>query len=168
MRLRGWLVVGIFFIAASGCARMGGSPAEANWTTTPAGTNRAVISGDEALELYGVMPRLLPEDITPAVQDESWFPTDAWVSASVLPYDDAAPIRILPVYSDPTLDVGGIWLGDLAEAAQVRLLGVDQAGRACYVAGNATQGWDVEGWVACNRILFERPTQAPIVEGLGR
>ena len=124
------------------------------------GETTFVVSGDEVLSLYGITPDPSPVP-TPTVLDQTWFPRSAWVTASVLPYEDQAPIRILPVYSDPTLDLNGTWLGDLPEGERVDLLSVDPSGRSCYVAGEAAQGWSVEGWVACNRLSFEEPTAVP-------
>lgn len=116
--------------------------------------------GEEALLLFGITPDPVAA-ATPTVYDQPWFPMYVWVSASVLPYEDGAPIRILPVYSDPTLDLSGTWLGDLEEGTRVTLYGVDQVGHACYMGGRVIQGWEIEGWVACNRLLFEEPTRVP-------
>jgi hypothetical protein len=157
--LRILLLAGIAAVVATGC---GGPTTDAARVATSAGSTGSseVISGEDALRLYGITsePKLEP---TPTVLDPSWFPREVWVSASVLPYDDGAPIRILPVYSDAGLDVTGTWLGDLEAGEKAFLKGVDQAGRSCFVSGQAAQGWDLEGWVACNRILLSKPTALP-------
>jgi len=84
-----------------------------------------------------------------------------WVSASILPFDDPDPIVVLPVYVDSELGVSSTWVGDLEAGSSVMLLAVHADGRACYTEGKSLQGWTVEGWVACNRLLFSEPT--PIV-----
>jgi hypothetical protein len=84
-----------------------------------------------------------------------------WVSASILPYDDPDPILVLPVYADSELGVLSTWVGDLEVGSSVMLLSVHPDSRSCYIEGKAFQGWEVEGWVACNRLIFHEPT--PIV-----
>ena len=84
-----------------------------------------------------------------------------WVSASILLYDDPDPIVILPVYADSELGVLRTWVGDLEAGSSVMLLSVHPDGRACFAKGRAIQGWDIQGWVVCNRLLFYEPT--PIV-----
>ncbi len=154
------LIIALLFLTA-GCRGGLGLEPNPGMTDVASDATTRVISGDEALSMYGIDPNRPEQTGTPTVTAEAWFPTDAWVSASVLPYDDPEPIRYLPAYSEPSLDVGGTWLGDLPEASRVRLVAVDQSGRACFVVGDAVQGWEVEGWVACNRLLFERPTVVP-------
>jgi hypothetical protein len=155
-RVKASIFVGIVAVVTASCSPVDGTSAGleggADKRETP-----VVVSGEQALSLYGITPDP-PFVPTPTVLDQTWFPRSAWVSASVLPYEDQAPIRILPVYSDPDLDVGGTWLGDLPEGEKVDILSVDPAGRSCYVVGEAAQGWLVEGWVACNRLLHEEPT----------
>ncbi len=97
---------------------------------------------------------------TSSTQD-AWFPMHVWVSASILPYDDPDPILVLQVYADSELGVSSTWMGDLEAGSSVKLLSVHADGRTCFVNGNALQRWTVEGWVACNRLLFSEPT--PIV-----
>ena len=155
------LVIGLLLLASSGCAGIDLGENLAGGTVMPTGGGPSVISGDDALRLYGITPGSATAPVTPTSDGGPWFPRAAWVTASVLPYDGESPIRILPVYSDPTLDVGGTWLGDLVEGDTVELLGVDQVGRACFVEGESSQEWGVEGWVACNRLLFEKPIVVP-------
>lgn len=152
-------MTGVVAVVVSGC---GGPTTDLAPVDNAAGSTGSpeVVSGEDALRLYGITSEPKPEP-TPTVLDPSWFPREAWVSASVLPYDDGAPIRILPVYSDPSLDVAGTWLGDLETGEMILLKGVDQTGRSCFVAGRAAQGWDLEGWVACNRLVLKEPTAAP-------
>lgn len=150
---------GVFVLALSACASADQLGADDSRGAAP-GSSPQVVSGEEALSLYGITPGPSAES-TPTVTAEAWFPRQVWVSASVLPYDDTSPIRILPVYSDPELDRTGTWLGDLPEGASVTLRIVDATGRACLVDGAAAQGWQVRGWVACNRILFFEPTLVP-------
>jgi hypothetical protein len=127
-------------------------------TAAPAGR---IISGEEALRLYGIgiQPEVEGEGVfaTP----EPWFPMEVWVSASVLPYEDPDPIYILPVYADSELGVQSTWVGDLKAGKSVMLLSVHPDGHACFVEGSAVQGWSIKGWVACNRLLFAEPT--PVV-----
>ena len=80
------------------------------------------------------------------------------MSASILPFDDPDPILVLPVYADSELGVLSTWVGDLEAGSIVILLSVHADGRACHIEGKAFQGWEVEGWVACNRLLFSEPT----------
>jgi len=117
-----------------------------------------VISGEEALRLYGIEPWTEVGTEEPNSTSEPWFPMQVWVSASVLPYDDPDPIVVLPVYADNELGVSSTWVGDLEAGSAVMLLSVDADGRACFIEGQALQGWEVRGWVACNRLLFEEPT----------
>ena len=58
-------------------------------------------------------------------------------------------------------------LGDSEVGSSVRLLSVHPDGRACFIEGNAVQGWEVEGWVACNRLLFDEPTPVAEVDADG-
>ena len=81
--------------------------------------------------------------------------------ASILPYEDPDPILVLPVYADSELGVSSTWVGDLDAGLSVMLLSIHADGRTCYIEGKALQGWEVEGWVACNRLLFSEP--APLV-----
>ena len=80
---------------------------------------------------------------------------------SILPFDDPDPIVVLPVYADSELGVFSTWVGDLEAGSSVMLLSVHPDGRSCFVEGRAIQGWDIQGWVACNRLIFHEPT--PIV-----
>ena len=161
LKTRFGLVIWLLLLAGSGCASIGNGEILAGGTVVPTGGGPSVISGDDALRLYGLTPGAMAAPVTPTSDGGPWFPRAAWVTASVLPYDGESPIRILPVYSDPTLDVGGTWLGDLVEGSRANLLGVDQGGRACLVEGESSQGWGMKGWVACNRLLFEQPTAVP-------
>lgn len=117
----------------------------------PSGEGR-VITGQEALELYGIAssPTPGPPTATPQV----WFPARAWVEPSVLPYDPNETINFLPMFSSTELDDGGIWMGDLTAGQEVILHGVSADGRVCLVEGQAQQGWSTKGWVSCNRLRF--------------
>ena len=126
-----------------------------------------LISGEEALRLYGLTPDGEAMVSTTTADPEPWFPRDVWVAASVLPYDDPAPILSLPVYADAELGVFSTWVGDLPAGSAVTLLSVHADGRACFVEGQTMQGWDVRGWVACNRLLLENPGETMNVEGDG-
>jgi len=114
-----------------------------------------VISGEEALRLYGIDAETEVDPYEFRATPEPWFPMQVWVSASVLPYDDQDPILVLPVYADSELGVQSTWVGDLEAGTSVMLLSVHPDGRSCYVEGAALQGWEVEGWVACNRLVFK-------------
>lgn len=127
----------------------------------------SVISGEDALRLYDITPVEVVSPETPTPSPEPWFPMRVWVTASVLPYDDPDPIRTLPVYADHELGVSSTWVGDLAAESEVTLWSVHADGRACFVEGHVIQGWEVRGWVACNRLVFEKPTEAIGSEGDG-
>lgn len=118
-----------------------------------------VISGEEALRLYGIEAKVEDEPEQYWTTLEPWFPMEVWVSASVLPYEDPDPIMVLPVYADSELGVQSTWVGDLEAGTSVMLLSVHPDGRSCYVEGVALQGWEVEGWVACNRLRIKEPTR---------
>jgi len=116
-----------------------------------------VISGEEALELYGIgdSPTPGPATATPQI----WFPARAWVVPSILPYDPSETINFLPMYSslalgDPGKSDPGIWLGDLETGQEVVLHGITQDGLACLVEGTTIQGWEAKGWVSCSRLEF--------------
>jgi len=72
-----------------------------------------VISGEEALRLYGIEPGVEVGPAEPSSTQEPWFPMQVWVSASILPYDDPDPILVLPVYADSELGALSTWVGDL-------------------------------------------------------
>lgn len=152
-------LTGIAVVVVSGCGEPTSDGARVNdvagLTDSP-----EVVSGEDALRLYGIASEPKPEP-TPTVLEPVWFPREVWVSASVLPYEDGAPIRILPVYSDPGLDVSGTWLGDLEAGESAMLMGINLAGRSCFVEASSVQGWAVDGWVACNRLRFVEPTSVP-------
>ena len=69
--------------------------------------------------------------------------------------------RPLFSYLDLKMVVSSTWVGDLEAGSSVMLLSVHPDGRACFAKGRAIQGWDIQGWVVCNRLLFYEPT--PIV-----
>ncbi|MCJ7825575.1 MAG: hypothetical protein MUP44_11800, partial [Anaerolineales bacterium] len=104
-----------------------------------------VISGEEALRLYGIEPGVEVGPVEPSSTQEPWFPMQVWVSASILPYDDPDPILVLPVYADSELGVSSTWVGDLDAGLSVMLLSIHADGRTCYIEGKALQGWEVEG-----------------------
>ncbi len=120
-----------------------------------------VISGEEALRLYGIESGVEIDPGEPNSTQEPWFPMQVWVSASTLPYDDPDPILVLPVYEDSELGVSSTWVGELEAGSSVMLLSVHADSRLCFVEGRAIQDWDIQGWVVCNRLLFSEPT--PIV-----
>jgi hypothetical protein len=90
-----------------------------------------------------------------------WPPIEVWSTTTAPPYADSEPIRTLSVYSDEDLELGGYWLGDLREGDQVTLRTVSPGGYSCFVEGQAVQGWEVEGWTMCSRLLFFEPTVVP-------
>jgi len=71
-----------------------------------------------------------------------------------IPYDPDETITILPMFTRPSLNDGGTWLGDLEAGTEVVLHGVDAERMACLVEGTTLQGWSTMGWVACNRLRF--------------
>ena len=139
-----------------GCSLFGegtdetGAPADDLQTAN--GTPRE-ISGQEALELYGVAT----EDqatIHPTSTPLYFFPAPAWVLPNEIPYDPDETITILPMFTRPSLNDGGTWLGDLEAGTEVVLQGVNADRTACLVEGVTVQGWSTMGWVACNRLHF--------------
>jgi hypothetical protein len=156
-----------FAVAAAwtvaGCASNGlipepeGSPSQSTAVSPAAPGGGQVITGTEALELYGVdvnhPPTPRPATATPQI----WFPARAWVEPSVLPYDPNETINFLPMFSRPELDSEGTWLGDLEAGREVILQAVSEDGTVCLVEGTALQGWTTKGWVACNRLRFTEP-----------
>jgi len=66
------------------------------------------------------------------------------------------------VYADSELGVSSTWVGDLEPESTVTLWSVHPDGHTCFIWGEAFQGWEVQGWVACNRLLFDEPT--PVVK----
>lgn len=124
-------------------------------TGTPSsGIGPRVITGDEALELYGVGREGEGTEASPTKTPEVWFPMTVWVAESLLPYDPDETIKTLPIFSTPGLSEGGTWLGDLEAGAEITLWTVFPDGSTCFVEGQAMQGWPVKGWVACNRLRF--------------
>ena len=119
--------------------------------------NGRVVTGDEALELYGIDVDNPPTPGAAGATPQIWFPAKAWVEPSILPYDPNETINFLPMYSRPELDEEGIWLGDLEADLEVILHGISQDGTVCLVEGPVMQGWDAKGWVACNRLSFTEP-----------
>jgi hypothetical protein len=89
------------------------------------------------------------------------FLVQLWVFASILPFDNPNPILVLRAYTDSELGVLRIWVGDLDSGSSVMLLSIHADESACYIEGKVFQGWEIEGWVACNRLIFHEPT--PIV-----
>jgi len=111
-----------------------------------------VITGQEALDLYGVDSGDSP--ISPTSTPLYLFPAQAWVLASSHPYDPNEDITILPMFTRPSLDHDGTWMGDLEAGMEVVLHSVSPDGLSCLVEGTAVQGWTTQGWVACNRLSF--------------
>jgi len=142
-------------VAACGSAPVapvpGGAPEAAPTEASSSGEGR-VITGSEALELYGVAAS--PTHGPPTATPQIWFPARAWVEPSILPYDPNETIDFLPMFSNTTLDEDGLWLGDLGAGQEVVLHGVSADGSVCLVEGEALQGWSTKGWVACNRLRF--------------
>jgi len=162
------VIVFLIFLSlvAMGC-QLDGYTASPSGEIGPSEEKGSVISGEDALRLYGITPEDAGSSKVPTASPEPWFPMQVWVSASVLPYDDPDPIRTLPVYADHELGVFSTWVGDLAAESEVTLWSVHADGRTCLVEGPAIQGWEVRGWVACNRLVFEKPTETIDSEGEG-
>ncbi len=149
------LVAGIVAMIVAGCSIFGkgtdeGVPEEN--VAAGDGTPR-VISGQEALQLYGVATED-PVSIKPTSTPLYYFPARAWVLPNEIPYDPQETITILPMFTRPALNDGGTWLGDLEAGAEVVLQGVNADRTACLVEGLTLQGWSTMGWVACNRLSF--------------
>ena len=111
------------------------------------------ISGQEALQLYGVVTED-PASAEPTSTPLYFFPARAWVLPNEIPYDPQETITILPMFTRPSLNDGGTWLGDLQAGSEVVLQGVNADRTACLVEGLTLQGWSTMGWVACNRLRF--------------
>lgn len=159
------LLIGILapMLLIVGCANEFGEGQEGGVVTVvPTGK---IISGEEALRLYGIDARREEESSLAWATLEPWFPMEVWVSASVLPYEDPDPILVIPVYADSELGVQSTWVGDLEVGTNVMLLSVHPDGGSCFVEGVAVQGWEVEGWVACNRLLLSESSSTPVPNG---
>jgi hypothetical protein len=121
-----------------------------------------VITGQEALALYGIDVNNPPTPDSAKATPQTWFPAQAWVEPSILPYDPDETINFLPMYTktglgDSGLGEPGMWLGDLETGQEVILNGITQDGKACLVEGTVMQGWEARGWVSCNRLRFTEP-----------
>ncbi|MDF1500757.1 MAG: hypothetical protein P1P76_09835 [Anaerolineales bacterium] len=144
----------IVLLAASGCGvldrlrRNGEGGVSETPMVVETGRPPREITGQEALELYGVVTEVVGPTRTP----ESWFPIKALVLPNVLPYDPEETIEILSVFTREELSEGGTWMGDLRAGSEVVLHSVSPDGAKCLVEGTAVQGWPVKGWVACNRL----------------
>lgn len=157
--MRALLAILMTLISSSCISSLPSAPA-----VSPTGTATApgrTISGEEALQLYGIQSADSVPTSTVLPTSEPWLPIEVWVSASILPYGGPEPIRTLSVYSDKDLELGGYWLGDLREGDQATLRAVSPGGYSCFVEGQAVQGWPVRGWAACSRLLFFEPTLVP-------
>ena len=119
--------------------------------------DRRVITGDEALGLYGIDVNNPPTPGSGTSTSQIWFPAKAWVEPSILPYDSEETIYFLPMYSKPELDIKGMWLGDLEAGVEVVLHGISRDSKVCMVEGSVMQGWEAKGWVSCNRLSFTQP-----------
>ena len=116
-----------------------------------------VITGDEAIGLYGIDVNNPPIPGSGISTPKIWFPAKAWVEPSILPYDPDETINFLPMYSKPDLDIKGMWLGDLEAGVEVIFHGISRDSKVCLVEGSVMQGWDAKGWVSCNRLKFVLP-----------
>jgi hypothetical protein len=152
-------------LVVAGCDERADEVREVKDTSTK--VSRRVISGEEALRLYGIKPGQDVATVGPMSTPQPWFPMQVWVSASVLPYDDPDPIQVLPVYADSELSVASTWVGDLQAGSSIKLWFDHADGYACFVEGEIIQGWEVRGWVNCNRLLFNRPTPVGKFEAEG-
>ncbi len=119
--------------------------------------NGRMITGTEALELYGVDVNNPPKPGDGTSTPQVWFPAKAWVEPSILPYDPEETIYFLPMYSKPDLEIKGMWLGDLEAGVEVVLHGISRDSKVCMVEGSVMQGWEAKGWVSCNRLSFTQP-----------
>jgi len=148
-------IVVVIATIAAGCSIFmeesedGTPPGELQATS---GTTRE-ITGQEALRLYGIATED-PASINPTSTPLYFFPARAWVLPNEIPFDPDETITILPMFTRPSLNDGGTWLGDLEAGAEVVLQGVDADRTACLVEGLTLQGWSTMGWVACNRLRF--------------
>ena len=146
----------VLFIFACSREENGNEDGEQNvQPTATQGTAREprVITGEEALELYGIDG---DEEIQATSTPVQWFPITVWVNENVLPYDPNENVDELAVFSRWELSDTGTWLGDLKAGTEVTLLNISEDGTSCLIEGVAIQGWEVRGWVACNRLDFHR------------
>jgi hypothetical protein len=163
MGMRKLLEISLTLAAAcvlAGCGSRQGTPevagpTESAATDVPVSGKGRVITGEEALELYGAAASPTPGP--PTATPQIWFPASAWVEPSILPYDPNETIDFLPMFSNMTLDEDGVWMGDLGAGEEVVLHGVSADGSVCLVEGETQQGWSTKGWVACNRLRFTEP-----------
>ena len=94
-------------LVAAGC-KVGASEVREEDDSDSVPTGR-IISGEEALRLYGIESGIEVGPVESSSTQDPWFPMQMWVSASILPYDDPDPILVLPVYADSELRVLSTW-----------------------------------------------------------
>lgn len=144
------LPIMFFVIIIVGCALLKRGSNDSGTPIQEVPGDSRVISGQEALDLYGIETNESP--ITPTSTPLYFFPARAWVLESSHPYDSNEDITILPMFTRPSLDHDGTWMGDLEAGIEVILHSVSPDGLSCLVEGTAIQGWTTKGWVACNRL----------------
>ena len=150
------LIVIVF--AVSACTENGNGTDGGDQDVQPTATLKVSdepreITGEEALELFGIDGEVDVElDRTPI----QWFPITVWVNVNELPYDLEESADEVAVFSRWGLSDKGTWLGDILSDTEVTLFNISEDGTACLIEGMAKQGWEVKGWVACNRLDFYR------------
>jgi hypothetical protein len=160
------ILIMVCAVGLSGCDAGEEPTQQPDMTSVPtmpsdAGDGR-VITGEEALALYGIDVNNPPTPDIALATPQTWFPAKAWVEPSVLPYDPDETIDFLPMYTTTGLgNLGlnepGMWLGDLISGQKVILYGITQDGKVCLVEGPVMQGWEAKGWVSCNRLSYTEP-----------
>jgi len=151
------IILGLM-ISISACNGNGGGVENGDQTASPTATRKVSeepreITRKEALELYGIGE---DEEIQATRTPIQWFPISVWVNENVLPYDSNESVDELAVFTRWELSDKGTWLGDLQADTEVKLFNISEDRTACLIEGMTKQGWDVRGWVACNRLDFGR------------
>ena len=150
-----WILV---MFSVSACTESGNGAESGDQDVKPTSTLKTSdepreITGEEALELFGIGG---DGDVEPVRTPIQWFPITVWVNVNELPYDPEESADEVAVFSRWELSDDGTWLGDILSDTEVTLFNISEDGTACLIEGMAKQGWEVKGWVACNRLDFYR------------
>lgn len=102
------------------------------------------------------------------------LPAMAKVESQPSPYGEAHALNFAPVFTndpdvltdglcanDPNNDSNceyygpfkpGVWLGDIPAGQTVLIVDIEGTISYCRVLGTSLQGWDVDGWMRCDRL----------------
>jgi len=105
------------------------------------------------------------------------LPAMAKVEAQTSPYGEDQTLNFAPVFADGTppcttepqtftdpvtgaavtfgcntIFEPGVWLGDIPAGQTVLIVDIEKKVQFCRVLGVSLQGWDVDGWIRCDRL----------------